>query len=113
MAKSELTVKKTMPITMNDELISQLNAEGLNEERIAKEIASVLTQKSIKIDKNGEIHEYIDLKVKLQALELLSKLLGLTNSKVKGEIHNHLHVEAVDDDRVDEIERKISKTSIN
>jgi hypothetical protein len=61
----------------SDSLFTQaLYDQGLTPDYMSKQFKKLMKAKSLKIDKNGEVHEMDDFTVRHKALELWAKLTG-------------------------------------
>lgn len=89
-----------MVIDENKEIKHELVKIGVNDELIAKTLKDALTEETVKIDKNGEVHPFVDYGVRLKAIELYIKLMGL---KAPNNLHLHQHLNGVE---IDDLDRK-------
>jgi len=92
-------------ISPSKEMTEQLLKVGMTPENVSKLLMELCNFTTIKIDKNGEVHESIDGKLRMQALELWCKIAGVTG-KSSDEVHNHLHLDKLSDGKLDELADK-------
>ena len=68
------TLEVTLPA---DAVFSEaLKKAGLSDKKMAKHMKDLMDASSMKIDKNGEVHEHIDYPTRLKTLELWAKITG-------------------------------------
>ena len=73
-----------------DKLLLELQKAGINDEFIVEELKRLLKVKTVKWDKNGNMHEVEDGNLRLKVLELFIKLKG----PKQGAKNNHLHLDS-------------------
>ena len=104
--KKELVVTKQEISSPASVIEQELLKCGMTPEAVAKMLLELCSWKSYKIDKNGNVHESLDGQLRLHALTLWSKITGAAKAKVGDEVHQHLHLEGVTDDKLNDLTRK-------
>ena len=82
--KTPEVIKKDMPQTLDD--------VGMDQEAVAKMLLELCNWKSIKLDKNGQVTEFVDGALRMKALDLWSRLTGNSRANPTKEEHKHIHV---------------------
>ena len=93
-------------ITPQPEMKKFFDDIGMNEKFVAQKIMELCNAKSIKIDKNGEVHESEDNSTAIKAIELWAKITGTLKQEKKQkdkEIHQHIHLS---EEKLNELDRK-------
>lgn len=75
-AKNKELVKKVNNAINFTEMKLELYKAGMTPDKVSGMLLDLCNFKSIKLDKNGDAHEYIDGKLRLSALELWCKITG-------------------------------------
>lgn len=104
------SIQERIEILPLSEIMTQkLYEAGLTPEQVAKWLFELCNWKNIKVDKNGEVHEFLDGKLRLEAIKTWDAITGISRKQSGDEVHQHLHLEKMPDDKLDALIRKTNK----
>ena len=113
--KSKDLIKAVESYTITDPATSKemeevLSKKGMTKEFVADKLLELCDFTTIKLDKNGEVHESLDGNLRYRALDLWAKLTGAYSKESSTDkVHNHLHLEKLSDEQLRELEQKANK----
>jgi hypothetical protein len=109
---SKSVVKKISSVQPTSELKQAIKKAGLDDNTVAKMLFELCNWTTIKIDKNGQVHENIDGSLRLKAIELWNKIMN-TNTGPKTVNNNLYLLEKLSDNELNELEAEANKSRKN
>jgi hypothetical protein len=97
---------KNLPSTILSNFNEIVKTKGMTEDKVAEMLLQLCNWPTIKIDKNGVVHESIDGELRLKAIQLWCKVTGVLKTGSTEENHQHLHLENISEKKINELANK-------
>ena len=97
---------KNIPSVIISNFDNIVKQKGMTEDKVAEMLLQLCNWPTIKIDKNGNVHESIDGELRLKAIQLWCKVTGVLKTGSTTEEHQHLHLENISEKKINELANK-------
>ena len=97
--KSPVKLEK---ISRNEIMTFALEKAGMTPERVAEMLHELCNWETAKVDRDGNVHTFVDGALRLKAIDLWARITG----GKKGTEHKHLHLEKLPNGELDRLFRK-------